>query len=794
MSTPTGSEEDLRRADYNPPDTPTGLHALAENFRKLEEKKKSSGSHGNQLKPASWGAIGDKLKSARRSSKKISNYAMNKFGEGQESIMKRLKKTGRDRASREILRETLSDTEEEPTKGNSSLLYSLSASTHNLSSSGKNKKSSVPPPKPPRTFKETKLQDLNHDDDGGDMNDGLGEVSLEFAEDDNLSSDLLTSMPSLVRNSSVTDDQSLANGLLPSTSSSSSLSSGAQFITRSESSPQLSHNRICRSESSNSNFLSESPRLHTISEDNSDTPHSVCDGVTNHISLAISPLPHASPVISPAPRLSNSVPLRRKLKTNPQATSEDDSSITLSAAYCGSDSFIQSPLDTSLPKMESTPEPRNNSSLDNRMSFISVTSAEYFSAESLDGGSKPNSASPSPDFQSDKLKLSLSPIPPPTTEGEDASSDNNAKQCAKDGDGTGDARDVRLNSSLSVDDESFNTPPSSPCPSSTPSPHMGRAAISLAVYKAQEGQALGGMATLKAGHVISKKEGKATSENLGRRDLDGVNSSDDVNFNKQESNSTLKDYSAGNVSVKTDENVAVVVNHTPGVTDEDGKSSTSKVNGALGRPVEQDDPVLKQEDEYDSHVTISVVERSVSRGDETDSVFSSSPVTPTAASASPIPVPPKRIKRRRSSTMSNTSCDTLPVRGSKNKWKQVEKTEAKSKDDNFDTEHKIPSDSLVSSFSEKDYEDIFSSIISKNTAQMHTGLEESGSSRGNPEDAQEPSPEVEVEIGGREIKLEDDKGEDLVEEVAPVEQQVVEEDLKDWTIIIPDSVHPNSVS
>jgi len=295
-STPTGSEEDLRRTDHGQAaESPTGLHALAENFRKMEEKKKQSGSisssgsgSGSQLKPASWSMLGDKLKSARRSSKKISSYAMSKLGEGQESIMKRLKKTGRDRASREILRETLSDTEEEPiNKVNSSLLYSFSASTHNLSSKaggGSNHRSgtnggqkqevnSTPPPKPPRTFKLKSLQDLNDNEDN-DSDSGAVETTVDLLDHDSLSSEILFAVQSMGISPNSLDDAALANGRLPSTSSSSSLGSSAtdsKFIMRSESSPQLCHvNNLIRSESSNSNFLSESPRLQTISEDGLD--------------------------------------------------------------------------------------------------------------------------------------------------------------------------------------------------------------------------------------------------------------------------------------------------------------------------------------------------------------------------------------------------------------------------------------------------------------------------------------------------------------------------------------------
>ena len=809
----------------------------------MEEKKKGV---SGLARGTAWGAsLGDKLKSARRSSKRISNYAMNKLGEGQDSLMKRLKKTGRDRASREFLRETLSDTEEDMTKNDSSLLFSLSASTHNLSSkSGSNHNSDklgkgvTPPPKPPRTHKLKNLQDLNRDEGNSMDEDDADELPFEL-DDGKFSSDILSAITNVGSYPNSVDGESgLSNGRIPSTSSSSSLASSVpdgKHMMRSESSPQLSHASILiRSESSNSNInlLSESPRLQTISEDGADNPQLEHE----RMSLNLSPLPHASPVITPDTRQTNSVPLRRKHKVNghtPSTNSKDDSAIFLSSAYSGSDGFISSPLDISLPsltKLESTPEPRSNSSMDNRMSMVSITSAEYFSAESSDG-SKPNSVSPSPDLMSGKSTLmSISPI---LVEEMVSSREESPNQISLSNPGKGrelsrslsydtgpgntdGMREARVNSSLSVDDDSFNTPPSSPCPSATPSPNMSCESASLAVYNALDYHA-SGMSTLKAGLPLSPRDGagddvttSSSSFTLKGFKVNPVSAiSDGSGLEHVESSSTLKGEDSMDGIVKMSEHVCCDSDSTKkkDVTD------IAKVNGDASPDdiIEPNGSVLGQKVEQDENiVVISMVERSEqgSRNEDTDSVFSESPVTPTTVTtASPAPVPPKRIKRRRSSTMSSSSADTLPIRGSKGKRKQVDQVDASvSKDDNFETEYRTYSESLVSSFSEKDYEDIFSSRFSlKATIEPVAEEEETGKGEKKKVVA-EPSPEVEVEIegeglvklggnvvenGGGEVEEPAQEDRDAQEDGEGVTETV--EDWKNWTIIIPDSVHPNSV-
>ena len=750
-STPTGSEEDLRRPDHGQAvETPTGLHALAENFRKMEEKRKnsgsisSSGSGSSQLRPAAWGSsLGDKLKSARRSSKKISNYAMNKLGEGQESIMKRLKKTGRDRASREILRETLSDTDEDPPKVNSSLLYSFSASTHNLSSKaggnnsnhgaaagGKNVgENSTPPPKPPRTFKLKSLRDLNADE-GNDDSDGAIETAVDLLEhQDSFSSEILSAVQNVSGFPNSLDEAALANGRLPSTSSSSSFGS---IIMRSESSPQLCHvSNLIRSESSHSNFLSESPRLQTISEDGLDGARTNDERENPRVSISanLSPLPHSSPVILPENRLYNSVPLRRKNQVDKKGPAaevcRDDSTVFLSLVSSGSSAgVVQSQEGLSVPKFESTPEPPVDSMLDNRMSIISVTSAEYFSAESLNGGSKNNSVSSSPeDFESGKgMMIPVSPIPPIAeangmsrrSVGEPSSRESSDKS---DRQIPGGMEGVRLNSSLSLDDDSFNTPPSSPCLSATPSPHPPSDSSSLLeVYNAADEYHRSSTATLKAGLKFSEEERAAMSASI-LRDSSAAETAG------EKTASSLAGPEASSSWTESSSMKEVKLADAGSDLDSKKEESKPKENGtACSQEVKVNNSSEKQaEEECDGTVTVSVMERSEagSRSEDADSVFGiggeDAPPTPTAVTKSPVPVAPKRIKRRRSSTMSNTSSETLPTRGSKNKWKQkADKSDgAVSKDDNFNTEHGLHLDSMVSAFSEKDYEDIFSKVFIK---------------------------------------------------------------------------------
>ena len=117
------------------------MQLLAENLKKLEK----SGKLKNWGNTNFGDKLGDKFKSARRSSKKIAGYALSKLG-GQSTILRRGKRSPK---SKEGVREVHSDTEEgdEMSTSSTPLLQSMSTSTHNLTLSA------VPPPKPPRTFK-----------------------------------------------------------------------------------------------------------------------------------------------------------------------------------------------------------------------------------------------------------------------------------------------------------------------------------------------------------------------------------------------------------------------------------------------------------------------------------------------------------------------------------------------------------------------------------------------------------------------------------------------------------------
>ncbi len=398
----------------------------------------------------SWGSsIGDKLKMAKKSSRKLSSYAKSKLGEGQESLIKRWRKSG----SGSHYRDAHSDTEEETGTQTTPLLFSMSASTQNLSSSSLGPSSAytskAPPPKPPRTFKTKQLKDLiaSEEDDDVSLSDSVSK------EEDDFSMNVLTAIKEVgVAYSLDAGDVSVGNGCIPDVRN-----GNGNCIMRSESSPQLSV------KTQNGNEDSEtSPRLHTISEDNIDS--FVVEDKTNNDRSNNSFLHHSSiscpsgPVSTPPAlgllqdndRLVQSVPLRRKTLLMP-LTSVDDSDVSLT--YPSGTSGVCSTITTGGSDATSTTITGGSdvcsttttgssdattaldSSFNKRFSILSTTSAEYFSAESSEG-SKSDSFSPSPELIVRTSSLPLSPL----------------SQCGRD--------DVI--SSMSIDDESFNTPPSSP--------------------------------------------------------------------------------------------------------------------------------------------------------------------------------------------------------------------------------------------------------------------------------------------------------------------------------------------
>ena len=418
---------------------------------------------------SNWGSsLGDKLKIARRSSKRISNYAMSKFGEGQDSLMKRLKKPVKDRGGREMLtRDTLSDTEEDTLKTGTPLLFSLSASSHNLSMGGESVQSleiPVPPPKPPRTFKIKSLYDLTLDDEDEDEEDLLD------CEENNFSSDVFSAIKQVGVVCTTSPDSGIGNGRIPASSTPSTLNVEGNVMIRSESSPQLSRFSLTPSLNvnkdpcSNRNSVSESlaVRLQTISEDSTDSAHIEKLGSDEH---NISPLPHSSPIVTQEDRLVHSAPLRRKHPLTSHTSMDNSAAASVYSNSNGHAADMSLDLSlTTLSKAELSPTPE----LTKHFSMISITSAEYYSAESSDV-SKPNSVSPSPDLFTKSLESrddgTYFDIPFQYGVGGEGCVVRSAS-CGgtrRSGEGT----DI-LSPSLSMEDESFNTPPSSP---STPSPN-----------------------------------------------------------------------------------------------------------------------------------------------------------------------------------------------------------------------------------------------------------------------------------------------------------------------------------
>ena len=413
-STPVDSEDDLPpRSDFATTVDPSSssMQLLAENLKKLERSGK--------LK--NWGnfnlgdKLGDKIKSAKRSSKKITGYALSKLG-GQGTILRRGKRS----KSKEGVREVHSDTEDGDDLSTSStpLLQSMSASTHNLSIS------SVPPPKPPRTFK-TKVLGQGYCDKEEDEKDDL----LKMCEDD-FSLDVLNALKqvgSVIDEGGVQEGEEplsksesmvMTNGLLPSERSGDLEPS---LVKRSESSPLLMHlslpptqeEDLKRSSPDLLQRSSHSIGLQPIAEAKSETLDTT-DG-------------------DRGVRLVSSVPLRRKACPAPPTASLPQSYL---AGYEAKASAVGEDDDEDLRKFMDD----SNSRADKRLSMMSTTSADFYSAAS----SEANSTAASPDF----LRHGI--LTPPSA---------GAPIINVDDDNT-----LRVTSSMSAEEEYFSTPPSSPNP------------------------------------------------------------------------------------------------------------------------------------------------------------------------------------------------------------------------------------------------------------------------------------------------------------------------------------------
>lgn len=410
----------------------SSLYLLAENFKKLEkEREKKSGRMGWNL------GLGDKLKSARKSSKKLSNYAFSKLGEGQEQLRRRLKRNPKDTPM--VLREAHSDTEEDTLSSQSTpLLFSMSASSQNLSSTSMGN-DGPPPPKPPRTFKTKQLNEMTVD-----CPDSEGEED-ELIFNDDLTSNILSAIKEVGVAYSFADGKSvegIANGCIPS---STATSDDSQHVLRSDSSPQpeysANHN-LMRSESSpqlsRSNLTSApaqneeqgssdtSPRLQTISEDY-DSAHT-----NNDLSQLPSPLSVRSDETDSPISLAE-VAEDHLVQSVSSCSTKDPTSLVddFNASISPTEANVNTSFGTPPEQDHTLQEP--DSTLNKRFSILSTASAEFYSAESSEG-------SPSPDLPDKSSVLPLS---------------SSAAQVLED-------PDLRALSSLSVEDENFNTPPSSP--------------------------------------------------------------------------------------------------------------------------------------------------------------------------------------------------------------------------------------------------------------------------------------------------------------------------------------------
>ena len=409
-STPFDSEDELPRSELSATVDPSSssMHLLAENLKKLEKSGK--------LK--NWGnfGLGDKIKSARRSSKKFTGYALSKLGGGQSTLLRKVKKKSKDGT-----REVHSDTEEgdDLTTSSTPLLQSMSASTHNLTLN------SAPPPKPPRTFK-TKF--LGQDTPRCLVDDEDEEEMMKISSrDDDFSTDVLNAIKKV---SSVIDQQAeieggekegvatavVLNGCLPSEKTGEMEFS---MVKRSESSPLLSHSGISsqeeESETSSPDLIQRSSHsigLQPIAEANSEAVD------TAEIERA-------------AVRLVSSVPLRRKPCPQPPTSSLPQSYIAphefRTASFDDGDEELRKVMDDS------------NSRSDKRLSIMSTTSADFFSAAS----SEANSMTTSPDLLRHET-LSPPILPPGSTIIKETETER-----------------VREVSSVSTE-EYFSTPPSSP--------------------------------------------------------------------------------------------------------------------------------------------------------------------------------------------------------------------------------------------------------------------------------------------------------------------------------------------
>lgn len=425
------------------------MQLLAENLKKLEKSGKLK-NWGN----SNFGdRLGDKFKSAKRSSKKIAGYALSKL-QGQGTILRRSKRSPK---SKEGGREVHSDTEEGDELASSStpLLQSMSASTHNLTLSA------VPPPKPPRTFKTKMLGQVANqcpveDDEGG----GLLKVSAE----DDFSTDVLNALKKVSSvldqckiegkeeegEGDTSDTKVTINGRLPSIMSEELEYS---LVKRSESSPLLFQTAASsQDEESGSNSpdllqrSSHSIGLQPIAEAKGEAQDLV-DGERLISSVPLRRKAGATTLVTASLPTSQSFTSAAEIKDGVKGGAKNDATEVKGDAVedalevRGDDTAAEVEDDDDLGEFIDDSALGDTSRPDKRLSMMSVTSAEFFSAAS----SEANSTAASPDF----LRRGI--ISPPTAVAGSTLLDTDENR-------------TRVTSSTSADEEYFSTPPSSPNP------------------------------------------------------------------------------------------------------------------------------------------------------------------------------------------------------------------------------------------------------------------------------------------------------------------------------------------
>ena len=424
------------------------MQLLAENLKKLEKSGKLKNWGNSNL----GDKLGDKFKSARRSSKKIAGYAWNKIG-GQGTILRRGKRSPKSR--KEGGREVHSDTEEgdELSTSSTPLLQSMSASTHNLTLNA------VPPPKPPRTFKTKVLGQVANQCPIEDDEEGGGLLSM--GTEDDFSTDVLNALKkvSSVLDQSKAEGEEEGEGKMATTSDTTVILNGRlpsitsddleySFVKRSESSPLLSQaaSSSSRDEELGSNSpdllqrSSHSIGLQPIAEAKGETLE-VTDGGRLVSSVPLRRKAVSTPLVTASLPTSHSFTSAAEIKDDAMEVKGDNTEVEGDAAEVEGEDIAEIEEDDDLGEFMDESALGDTNRLDKRHSMLSVTSTEFFSAAS----SEANSTTTSPDF----LRHGI--ISPPTAAVSSTLLDVDENR-------------ERMTSSTSADEEYFSTPPSSPNP------------------------------------------------------------------------------------------------------------------------------------------------------------------------------------------------------------------------------------------------------------------------------------------------------------------------------------------